>query len=107
MDKLGATLSATGLAGAITRIASDRNITREMFNNSGSAAASGAAIALIVFIFLIAISFAVMFFYSLYKIMPTNKGMHVILTLSLGAIWFVPALFYHAYNGYSLCKSRM
>lgn len=104
MDRIGATLSATGLVGAATRLATDRNVAREMFGDAAVAAAGGAAVAFLIFLVLIIVSFVVMFFYSVYKIMPNNKGMHVVLTLLLGGLWFVPALFYHAYNGYSLRK---
>lgn len=104
MNSLASTLSSTGLVGAATSMATDSRVSQEMFGNAGAAAAGGAAAAFLIFMILTIVAFAVMLLYSIYKVMPSNKGMHVVLTVLLGGIWFVPALFYHAYKGYTLRK---
>lgn len=98
MDRLASALSVTGLVGATSRLVSDPSVSREMFSNAG------AGVGIVVFFVLLLLVFGVMFLYSVYKIMPNNKAMHLVLTIFVGALWFVPALFYHAYKGYSLRK---
>ena len=104
MDRLSSSLVSGGVLGALTRLTTDASVRREMFGDSAAAAAGGAAMTFLIFLLLVILLFAVMLLYSVYKIMPTNKAMHLVLTLFLGALWFIPALFYHAYNGYSLRK---
>lgn len=98
MDRLGATLGATGLVGAVARLTTDSSVSREMFSNTSG------GVGFIVFFMLVLLAFFVMSLYSIYNIMPRNKAMHLVLAIFLGSLWTVPAVFYHAWNGYSLRK---
>lgn len=101
MDRLSSSLAAGGVLGAAARLVADPRVTHEMFKDSDS---SSVGIGFVIFIVLLVVTFAIMFFYSVYSIVPSNKGLHLAGSLFLGGLWFVPMLFYFAYNGYELRK---
>lgn len=99
MDSLTASLASGGVLGAAARYVSDPSLKREMFTDSGTAGA-----VLFIFFILMLIAFTVMLCYSIYKIVPVNKGLHLVGSIFLGGLWYVPLLFYYGYNNYELRK---
>lgn len=119
IDKLATGLMTGGLAGVAVAAMNNKPAETEKkstpknkssFTNTNKddellGLAAGLLIFVVIFL-IVCIILIIFFLVAIYKMMPSYKALHVIMTLLLGAFWYMPVLIYYCVsNDYVLSTS--
>ena len=119
MDKIDSTLGTGlmtgGIAGAALSwtaksVSTFKNSKKDTSDEDAAVLAgmtSGIFILVVIFL-IICIILSIIFLVAVYKMMPSFKALHTIMTLIFGSFWFMPALIYYCVaNDYTLTLSGL
>lgn len=80
--------------------------TKKKTNNTPDEISGATATMFVIFIILVVI-LTILFLIAIYKMMPSYKALHLVMTLLLGCLWYMPALFYYCVmNDYTLVNRQ-
>jgi hypothetical protein len=69
--------------------------TTTTYNNSGSSTWDGVLGVFLIIFLIVVIILSIIFLVAIYRMMPSYKVLHVIMTILIGPLWYMPAFIHY------------